>query len=204
MPDQDAVIAITSESPSMQGELDLVWTHLLPAMEREALPANQRASAELEHKLATLSLPPPKAKASSPTAARISGKHFATTSETGEAGTVTFSFTSSDCTFTLTDTKGSYPIRCGIERWNEGETSMPGTPPKLTSGPSTKSKVAASTTWQDENTLQMTWRYCETPHHDTVTCHFEGDNVRVEFLGSLTQLPSSHKETRPVLQGRVT
>src|SRR5689334_24147092 len=25
MPEQDAVIAITSESPSMQGELDLVW-----------------------------------------------------------------------------------------------------------------------------------------------------------------------------------
>ena len=38
MPDQDAVVAITAETSDMQGELDLVWQHLLPAMKQQPLP----------------------------------------------------------------------------------------------------------------------------------------------------------------------
>ena len=49
----------------------------------------------------------------------------------------------------------------------------------------------------------MTWRFVETPHHDTVTCHFEGDRLKIEFLNSVTQLSPSHKETRPELMGKV-
>ena len=36
MPEQDAVVAITAEASDMQGELDLVWDHLLPAMKDTA------------------------------------------------------------------------------------------------------------------------------------------------------------------------
>ena len=32
LPDQDAVVAITAGSPNMQAVLNLIWTHLLPAM----------------------------------------------------------------------------------------------------------------------------------------------------------------------------
>lgn len=204
MPEQDAVIAITSESPSMQGELDLVWQHLLAAMASDPLPANHNAADELRHKLSSLTLSPPKAQASSLTADRISGKPFTLANNGDYARRVVFRFTKSECTFTLTDAKGTYPITCGLERWVEGETAMPGTPPKLTSGkPTTKSKIAASGTWKDENTFEMTWRFCETPHHDTVTCRFEGDAVKLEFLNSITRLSPSHKETRAVLDGRI-
>ncbi len=203
MPEQYAVIAITSESPSMQGELDLVWQHLLPAMDREPLPANQTATDGLRHKLSALTLPPPKAQAFSPTAARISGKPFTIAKDNGDARSVVFRFTKSECVFTFTDAKETYPITCGLERWVQGETAMPGTPPKLTVGSMPKSKIAASGTWKDENTFEMTWRFCETPHHDTVTCRFEGDAVKLEFLNSITRLSPSHKETRAVLDGRI-
>src|SRR5580765_2130270 len=33
MPDQETVVAITSESPNMQGEMNLVWDHLFPAIQ---------------------------------------------------------------------------------------------------------------------------------------------------------------------------
>jgi len=36
LPEVDAVVAITSQSPDMQGLLDAVWTHLLPALTSEA------------------------------------------------------------------------------------------------------------------------------------------------------------------------
>jgi len=205
LPEQDAVIAITSESSSMQGELDLVWEHLLPAMKQTPLPASKDAHKQLERRLASVELAPAKGRAESPTAPRISGKSFKVATNEGCVESVSWSFLHDTCLFTLKDNKGDYPITCGLGKWIPGQTSMPGTPPKLTSGDlGPNSKVAASGAWKDENTFEMIWRFIETPHHDTVTCRFEGDKVRVEFLNSLTQLSASHKEKRPAIEGRLS
>ena len=74
MPEQDAVVAITAETSDMQGELDLVWQHLLPAMKPTPLPRDRHSEAQLQHTLASLTLTPPKGQTTSPQAARISGK----------------------------------------------------------------------------------------------------------------------------------
>jgi hypothetical protein len=204
MPEQDAVIAITSESPNMQGQMNLIWEHLYPAVQPDALPENKKAAAELTHTLSSLTLAAPRVRASSPQAARVSGKPFKIAQNDAGVLTAAFRFGEHDCLFTITDHEGTYPIVCGIERWAQGETSMPGTPPKLTkSSGRTKSKIAASGTWKDEQTFEMTWRFIETPHHDTVTCHLDRDDLRVEFMNSVTQLSASHKETRPALVGKL-
>lgn len=202
LPEEQTVIAITSESPNMQGELDLVWQYLLPAIESSALAPNKSAAESLKHQLRSLALPAPKASPSSPTAARISGKPFAISSNAQGVQSVAFRFGKREGVFSLTDARGSYPISFGLEHWREGETNMPGTPPKLTVGP-IHSRLAASGTWKDDQTLEMTWRFIETPHHDTVTCRFQGEEVQVEFLNSITGLSSSRKETRPALQGKM-
>jgi hypothetical protein len=62
-------------------------------------------------------------------------------------------------------------------------------------------KIAASAAWPDANTLKMLWRYYETPHHDNVTCQFDGDKLTLTWLNSLTEKSASHPETRPVLHG---
>jgi hypothetical protein len=93
-------------------------------------------------------------------------------------------------------------VDCGIEKWKDGETTMPGTPPKLTQGKlPARSRVAANGAWTDENAFEMTWQYFETPHHDKVTCKFAGDQVSVEFLDSLTAMSPGKKDKRPVLNG---
>ena len=58
MPDQDAVLAITSGTTDMQAILDCVWEILLPAM-GEALPDNPQAQRKLALRLNMLSLPKP-------------------------------------------------------------------------------------------------------------------------------------------------
>lgn len=45
LPDQDVVVAITSQSPDMQAVLDAAWTHLLPAIDRESTPGADEAIA---------------------------------------------------------------------------------------------------------------------------------------------------------------
>src|SRR5262249_3652008 len=205
MPEKDAVLAITSESPSMQGEVDLVWQHLLPAMANESLQPDKESNDALRQKLASLALLPPKGNAASPLISQVSAKSFKIDNNDLKFREAAFSFQDGACVFALRDDQQEYPVRCGLEQWVLGETSLPGTPPKLTSGPAMgPAKIAASGTWKDQNTFEMTWRYCEPPHHDTVTCRFEGDQVKLEFMNSMTQLSSSHPEKCPVLHGRLT
>lgn len=54
LPEQDAVVTITSQSPEQQALVDLVWEHLLPALEG---PGDVQADQELAAQLAGLSLP---------------------------------------------------------------------------------------------------------------------------------------------------
>ncbi|MCA9062218.1 MAG: serine hydrolase [Planctomycetaceae bacterium] len=54
LPQQDAVIAITANSGNLQLQLDLVWEHLLPAFQDQALPANPDAVASLKNSMSAL------------------------------------------------------------------------------------------------------------------------------------------------------
>ena len=65
LPDQDAVVVITSGVRDMQAVMDLVWNALLPAMQPRALPANPVAARRLAATLARLQLRPPAGKATS-------------------------------------------------------------------------------------------------------------------------------------------
>src|SRR5260370_32115779 len=71
LPEQDAVIAITSGVKDMQAVLNLVWDKLLPAMKSSPLSPDQEARAKLEQTLKGLSLRPPEA---SGTHAKVVGK----------------------------------------------------------------------------------------------------------------------------------
>src|SRR5260221_2059315 len=76
MPEQDAVIAITGESGDLQGELDLVWEHLLPAMKDAPLPADNTAQTRLRARLGALALTLPSGELASPLTGSVSDKTF--------------------------------------------------------------------------------------------------------------------------------
>ena len=207
MPERDAVVAITAETCDMQRELDLVWEHLLPAMKERPLPRDPQWEGQLQQMLASLTLTPPTGHPSSPIAASISGKTFGLESNELGLQSASFAFGPQGCRLILKASQVDYPLACGLERWQLGETALPGTPPRLVSGGApplgTKSKVAAAGTWVDPNTFQMMWRYYETPHHDTVTCRFDNAAVQISFMSSIAQMNPTPKDKRPVLRGRI-
>src|SRR5438105_12026127 len=63
LPEQDAVIAITSGVKDMQAVLNLVWDKLLPALGPAPLAADEPAREKLQQKLKGLSLRPPEGSA---------------------------------------------------------------------------------------------------------------------------------------------
>ena len=203
MPDQDVVIVMTSENKNMQGQIDLVWKHLLPAFDAKAAPADG-----LGARLHSLKLAPPAGRASSSQVARISCKTFALERNDLGLKSASFGFDDGQCVFTAQTADARHSISCGLETWQRSEAAMPSTPPRLISGGMPKkpaaSKIAAHATWTDDSTLVMTWRYYETPHHDTLTCKFDGDGVTIAFLSSIAAMNPKAKDPRAPLKGRMT
>lgn len=197
LPEQDAVIVMTSENKNMQGQLDLVWKHLLPAMDaKDERPAYLGLLKELK-------LSFPKGRPTSPEAERITGKAYKL--EKNDLGLTEVAFTQEKGKWLFSS--GAHHVACGLDSWHLGQAAFPGTPPRLISGGKPKqpvpSKIAACATWIDETTLQMTWRYYETPHSDTLTCHFEGDAVTITFLNSITAMNPKAKDPRLPLKGSI-
>jgi CubicO group peptidase (beta-lactamase class C family) len=205
MPEQDAVVAITAETSDMQSELDLVWQHLLSAVQPQSLPQNPQARAELQKRLASLALKVPTGQPTSPMAGIVSGKTFKLGDNDLDLKSASFIFDAEGCRFTSKDSEHEYPIACGAGRWQRGKTTLPGTPPRLISGGApksrTESKVATSGAWTDQRTYRMVLRYYETPHHDTVTCRFDGNKVQINFMSSIAEKGTPPKDQRPVLEG---
>jgi CubicO group peptidase (beta-lactamase class C family) len=199
MPGLETVVAITCQTTDMQGELNLVWDHLLPGIKDVALPADPQARGKLVNKLNGLALLPPPGRFESSTGAKVSGKTFQI--ESNELGfqSAVFEMGANGCVFKLKDAQEEYVIDCGFGKWIDGTCNVPGTPPVLTVGNVRPCKIAVAGAWKNENTFVMVWRYYETPHHDTVTCRFQGDTVKIEFANATP----GHKETRPILNGRI-
>jgi CubicO group peptidase (beta-lactamase class C family) len=183
MPDQDAVLAITSGLGDMQPPLNLVWEHLLPALNNPApLPADDDACEKLKRKLASLAYAPPQGQKSSPLAAKISGKTYALEPNESKFEALSFDFAESDSIITFRAENGSFPIPCGIGEWREGSTTLFGEP----------SNIAASGVWTSDDTFLVTLRFYETPFVNTIPCRFEGDHLIIDASVNVSFGPTAY------------
>ncbi|MFT3890051.1 MAG: serine hydrolase [Anaerolineales bacterium] len=151
MPEQDAVLAITSGLKDMQIILDKVWEHLLPAMKSDVLPAESSDYEELRDKLAALSLPMADGSASSPKADQWSGKVYKLEANPFNLESVTLQFGESNSTLILRDARGEHPIQIGHSTWSNGISNMRGRGDE---------PVAASGAWIADDTYEV--RVCCT------------------------------------------
>lgn len=184
LPDQDVVIAINSESPDMQDEINLVWKYLFPALKENALPENSEAAERLKQKLETLSLKVPSAGSG---ITHTNGKSVKYELEANGRNyeSIGFEFGDSVCTMTLQINGNEYRHNFGGNKWIEEETGRPG--PSLT-GPvriTDSYKVAGAYSWKDDKTIEMILRYIESPHHELIRCQFENENISLSFAPSL-------------------
>ena len=206
LPKLDAVIAITSRTLDMQGLLNLVWEHLLPGLHDATLPADAAAAKRLRARLDGLTLTPPKGAVTSPTHAH-NADYVIASNALGVQG-LGIAFEADACRLDFHVGEHTHVIRCGLGRWRDGETELPGTPPEFTElvgsyvSPKGPAKIAAAGAWKDPDTFEMQWRYYGTPHFDTVTLHFAANTIELRFQNSLTQMAAAvHAETRPLLTG---
>ena len=195
MPDEDAVIAITAETPDMQDEINLVWQYLLPAMHKDKLPVNTSATSTLKQKLSSLALPLP-AKTISTVAAQILNKTFSIEQNEKHIQSLSFNFHDNICDVKLETDTMVYKLAFGKGMWQTGETTKHG--PSLVGGAKASFvglpplKVDGAYRWKDEHTLELTLRYIESPHTEKMICHFDENNISIDIENSFDY---GHKKT---------
>jgi CubicO group peptidase (beta-lactamase class C family) len=190
MPEQDAVVAITSGTKNMQAIMNLVWDKLLPAMQAAPLPANAESDQELERMLTGLTLHRPQGAATSPMAAQVSGRTYLFPTNAQNIDAVTFDFKGPDATLVVRSLGQEYRIACGTGAWKKGRTAfVAGADWRIAEA--AEQPVAASGAWITDDTYTVKLAYYETPLAVTLTCRFAGDRVlllnveySVEFAAS--------------------
>lgn len=197
LPEQDVVIAMTGESPSMQDELNLVWEHLLPAIDAETNRADDRA---LRERFAELAVKDPGGKTDSPMLDRIAGREFVAGKNDHGLRSVSFGRANDGIDFRFRTDAGEHVISCGARDWIRGEAPTPFGAPRIIAGGAPKEgtlyRVAGRAGWKGSDELELTLRYFETPHTDTVTCRFKGDGVTMSPLSSINRIRGKKTDAR--------
>jgi len=188
LPEEDAVIAITSETMDMQGELNLVWKYLLPAMQVDQSALNKNDAALLKKRLMQLKLPLPVKPDSSFKIISVSGKSFKIDSNEKRIEKISFIQKGSAIALAIKTNMDSYTLNFGNGQWIQGTTTLLG--PSLVAGAKNHfeglppSQIAGSYRWKGPTTLQMQLRYIDSPHTEIMTFYFDGDKISVDMLDS--------------------
>ncbi len=170
MPEQDAVIAITSGVKDMQAVLNLVWDKLLPAMSSGPLATDDESRKKLEETLSGLTLRPQ--EGSSAPAKAASKTYVFPANELKLEAIALQSNDKADPVILLARFAGvEQRISCGHLAWKKGRISY---------GRLTEQPVAASGAWMADNTFKAKICFFETPFIVTVSLKFSGDELRFD------------------------
>jgi hypothetical protein len=146
------------------------------------LPANQAADNALEQRSAHLGLPPLSNTIAAP---NRKDQTYTMQSNPLHIGSISFHYSGSKYIVTIKKDGTNYAINFETGKWLAGSTDMPG--PSLTEAAKEDYtflkpyKIDGSYGWQDEQTLRLKLRYIESPHTETITCHFSGNTLSADF-----------------------
>lgn len=172
LPEQDAVIAITSGLGDMQAVLNEVWEHLLPAMGVDPLPADTGAEASLTETLQALKLDPPSEEAASPVEKDVTGIVYDLEENEAKLRSFSVRFEEEEAVMELEGEHGVHSVVCGRNAWKTGTTKLI---------MMADNDYAASMTWKDERTLKLTIRLTETPFYLTTECTFGEEGIHLAY-----------------------
>jgi CubicO group peptidase (beta-lactamase class C family) len=172
LPEQDAVIAITSGVKDMQGILNLIWEKLLPAMKpRPLMPFAD--GKKLTERLAHLTVRPAEGSETSPSAPRILGRKFVfpANEQKLEAITVTSNNDGKSVGVVVQSAGAKSEFIAGHRDWKQGRGSF---------ATYTDAPAAATFAWDAEGTLVVKQCFTETPFHVTHKFRFDGNQLSYE------------------------
>lgn len=168
LPEQDAVIAITSGVRNMQAVLDVVWDKLLPAFKGASLPPDDTAVKQLKGSLSRLAVRMPESVG---TGAAVAGQRytFAANEQQLEAITLESGGAGEAVTLVMRAKGKEQRIVCGRGSWTKGKVTWNAPEERL---------AAACGAWTADDTFTAKICFCETPFVSTWRLKFSGDALQ--------------------------
>jgi CubicO group peptidase (beta-lactamase class C family) len=178
LPEQDAVIAATAATGNMQGILDAVWEHLLPAMSSKALTPSAVA-AELTDRLATLALAPLDLESKPLTAPETWSNGIfqpADQARAAQPSLTRIDLVRDDDRWRLSLYEDEVEISA-VVGFGEWQTNL-----IETDGGESGVPIAVSGGWTDEDTFRADVIFLETPHRLEVSCSVSGSVFEASWV----------------------
>jgi CubicO group peptidase (beta-lactamase class C family) len=169
LPEQDAVLAITSGVKDMQAVLNLVWDKLLAAFASDPLPADPAAVDQLKAKLAGLQLRLPEGDATSPRLAEVGVRTYVFPANDQKLESIRLVPNHEGDGLTLiTRSNGvESSLTIGMGHWAKGRGAF---------GNYRDEPLGAAGAWTGD-TLTVKVSAYETPFYTTIKLRFDGDRL---------------------------
>jgi len=177
MPDQDAVLAMTSGLSDMRPVFDAVWEELLPGLMDGPVTPSSADDTRLTESLQALRLSDlaTQSSLSSPPGSRASRQMVVAPSQEHAGSMVSLEFLDPDQVNVRLHHQGrEILVRCGFEEAVDDQSI-----PLLLKGQ--PEPVAAKALWQNPNTLELALRFYETPFCQHVRMIFRDREVALEI-----------------------
>lgn len=185
IPQKDTVIAITSESKDMGASMDLVWEHILPALdEKTEISKNEPSHTELLETIDSLSLAVLQLPTASFAADKINGKSYELKDNNVGAKKIKLDFNENRCLATIDFGDISQTFTAGFGKWLIGNNNFQIDASPKTTMTSLNTKAAGCAGWKDEYTLVLNFKMVEGIHSELWTLIFEGGKLNVTFKSS--------------------
>jgi CubicO group peptidase (beta-lactamase class C family) len=175
LPEQDAVVVITSGVRNMQSVMELVWDKLLAAMSPSALPEDVAAQRALRTKLAGLSVRVPPGRPTSALAARFARWYEFPENDRGIRA-LALLFTAHPPALLVRTAAGEKAIAIGVGSWERNPGRFTNGMDRLLSVPANP-EIAASGAWSSDSVFTLKLIAPQTPYYSTLTFRFDGDRL---------------------------
>ena len=174
MPEQDAVVVVTSGVKDMQAILNLVWDKLLPEMKAGSLSADSEGLQKLKARLASLSVPVLAPSVADAVLEKVSGKKYQFPANDQKIEKLGVELNKSTHKTTLSiQNNGSkeQTLICGEGNWEKC---------RLSYCPFPEQEAAVCGSWKAKDVFTVKVCFYETPFILTLTMKFSDSKLSVE------------------------
>ncbi len=192
MPDQDAVIVITSNTSQVPTLFSLLWEHLFPGiLERKVIRSDEMTNDLLTSKLSSLHLPFPFTLTDEEKITPLKSDSMTYLIETNEysINNISFQFDENGtCLMEIKTNNTSYTFPFGLDAWEYGETERPGPyflNPRRNADGLAPFTITGYASWTQQDELSLRLLYLTESQHETYICNFNDNELQISITNSM-------------------
>lgn len=179
MPEQEAVLVLTSGSEDKHGLLNTVWETLLPAFSPDALAADEQGNTALAERLRAFRFDEPQAETASPIEAVIQDRTYRMEPGHLQIESIAWRFEDRHAICVLRNVFGEQRIRLGRGSWQPSRVRF------AAWSLESEQPVEGSFSWQDPHTLEFRLLFVETAFAYRFVCRLDDPLLSLEVTSNV-------------------